>query len=153
MSLLAQDCSTLNVGWNGSARPNEAHCIVAFEFGIGQRWLNFPRLQMRWLGVFNMAMDRIDDATQEFMWRHGRDLITLTRAGESWQVSYLTSGRLLGPRQCVYQASHRTAKFAAWDVMARVINASRDEDEGLQVALRAAQWMRRSESSHEENRA
>lgn len=100
-----------------------------------------------------MAMDRIDEATTEFIWRRGRDLITLTRAGESWQVSYLTSGRLMGPRQTVYQASHRTAKFAAWDVMARVINASHDEDEGLQVALRAAQWMRRSESPHEETRA
>lgn len=51
----------------------------------------------------------------------------------------------MGPRQTIYRASHRTAKFAAWDVMARVINASHDEDEGLQVALRAAQWMRRND--------
>jgi hypothetical protein len=110
-------------------------------------------VKLRWPGVLTMALDRIDEAAAEFMWRRGRDLITLTRAGESWQVCYLTSGRLMGPRQTVYQASHRTAKFAAWDVMARVISASHDEDEGLQVALRAAQWMRRNDSSAEESRA
>jgi len=118
---------------------------MAISLGIGQRWRGQPRFLMRWLGVLNMAMDRIDDSAQ-FIWRHGRDLITVSRNGETWQVSYLTSGRLLGPRQCVYQASHRQAKFAAWDVMARVISASHDEDEGLQVALKAAQWMRRAES-------
>lgn len=100
-----------------------------------------------------MALDRIDDAAEEFMWRRGRDLITLTRAGDSWQVSYATCGRLLGPQRTIYRASHRTAKFAAWDVMARVINASHDEDEGLQVALRAAQWMRRASGEAGEPRA
>lgn len=100
-----------------------------------------------------MVMDRIDDAATQFMWRRGRDLITLSRAGEAWQVSYVTCGRLMGPRQTVYQASHRTAKHAAWDVMARVINASHDEDEGLQVALRAAQWMRRNDGAAGESRA
>lgn len=100
-----------------------------------------------------MALDRIDEAAAEFIWRHGRDLITLSRSGESWQVCYLTSGRLLGPRQTIYQASHRTAKFAAWDIMARVISASHDEDEGLQVALRAAQWMRRTDRPQSESRA
>ena len=126
---------------------------MAFELSIGQRRPVSPRFKLRWPGVLTMAMDRIDEAAAEFMWRRGRDLITLSRAGESWQVSYLTSGRLLGPRQTVYQASHRTAKFAAWDIMARVISASHDEDEGLQVALRAAQWMRRADQSHNESRA
>jgi hypothetical protein len=126
---------------------------VAFELSIGRRWFGFPRMKLHWPGVLTMALDRIDEAAAEFMWRRGRDLITLTRAGESWQVCYLTCGRLMGPRQTVYQASHRTAKFAAWDVMARVISASHDEDEGLQVALRAAQWMRRNDSSAEESRA
>lgn len=111
---------------------------------LGRRVVS--RRQYRWLGVFNMLLDHIDEAATEFVWRHGRDLITLSRAGESWQVSYKTAGRLMGPRQNVYQATHRTAKFAAWDVMARVINASHDEDTGLQVALRAAQWMRRTEA-------
>ncbi|HWV24990.1 MAG TPA: hypothetical protein VNZ58_12435 [Thermomicrobiales bacterium] len=100
-----------------------------------------------------MVLDQIDDAANEFMWRRGRDLITLSRAGDSWHVAYVTCGRLMGPRQTVYQASHRTAKHAAWDVMARVINASHDEDEGLQVALRAAQWMRRNDGRGEETRA
>lgn len=118
---------------------------MAFELSIGRRWSGFPRFHLHWPGVLTVAMDRIDEAASEFMWRRGRDLITLTRAGEAWQVSYLTCGRLMGPRQMIYRASHRTAKFAAWDVMARVINASHDEDEGLQVALRAAQWMRRND--------
>ena len=95
-----------------------------------------------------MTLDHIDEAATEFIWRQGRDLIQLTRAGESWQVSYQTSGRLLGPRQNAYRATHKTAKFAAWDVMARVINASHDEDAGLQVALRAAQWMRRYDEAN-----
>ena len=95
-----------------------------------------------------MPLDQIDEATTEFIWRQGRDLISLSRAGESWQVSYQTCGRLLGPRQCVYRANHKTAKFAAWDVMARVISASHDEDAGLQVALRAAQWMRRFDEAN-----
>jgi len=95
-----------------------------------------------------MTWDEIDEAASEFVWRQGRDLISLSRAGESWQVSYQTCGRLLGPRRCVYRATHKTAKFAAWDVMARVINASHNEDAGLQVALRAAQWMRRFDEAN-----
>lgn len=95
-----------------------------------------------------MAMEQIDEAAAQFTWSHGRDVIELSRAGEAWQVSYQTSGRLLGPRQCVYRATHMTAKFAAWDVMARVIGASHDEDAGLQVALRAAQWMRRVDEAN-----
>lgn len=94
-------------------------------------------------------VDHIDEAANEFVWKKGKSLICLTRAGDSWNVQYQTVSRLLGPRQCQYEATHRQAKFAAWDVMARVINASHDEDEGLQVALRAAQWMRRSESGSE----
>ncbi len=116
---------------------------VAFEIGIGQGWRGFSLPHFRWPGWLSMAMEQIDEATAQFTWRQGRDMIQLSRAGEAWQVSYQTSGKLLGPRQCVYRATHKTAKFAAWDVMARVISASHDEDAGLQVALRAAQWMRR----------
>ncbi len=84
--------------------------------------------------------------TREFVWRHGRDLISLRRHGDGWLVSYTRVGRLLGPRLCVHEATHRVAKHAAWDVMARVINASEDEEEGVQTAMRAAQWMRQMES-------
>lgn len=93
-----------------------------------------------------MMVDHIDEAANEFIWKKGNSLICLSRSGESWTVEYQTSGRLLGARRSQYQATHRQAKLAAWDVMARVINACHDEDEGLQVALRAAQWMRRSEA-------
>lgn len=92
-----------------------------------------------------MAYEHIEEAASGFTWRKGRSLVSLTRAGESWHVSFQTASRLMGPSHCVYQATHRTAKFAAWDVMARVIAASHDENEGLQVALRAAQWMRRAD--------
>ena len=33
-------------------------------------------------------------------------------------------------------------QHAAWDVMARVIRACRDEEEGLRVGRSAAQWLR-----------
>lgn len=119
---------------------------MALEIDLGRRWLGLPRFKFGWPGVFKMVVDSIDEAATEFVWRQGRNLISLTRAGDSWTVQYQTASRLIGPRHCVYQATHRTAKFAAWDVMARVIGACHDEDEGLQVALRAAQWMRRSDS-------
>lgn len=88
-----------------------------------------------------------------FTWRQGKDQIRLTRAGDSWQVSFLTQGRLMGPRQTVYEAIHRQAKFAAWDVMAKVISVSHNEDIGVEVAVQAAQWMRREESASPHSRA
>jgi hypothetical protein len=78
-----------------------------------------------------------------FVWRRGRDIVRLRRDGEGWYVTYQTTGRLLGPQRCVYEARHRIAKHAAWDMMARVINASRDEQEGVEAASMAAKWMRR----------
>lgn len=98
-------------------------------------------------------MDHIDEAATEFIWRKGKNLICLTRAGDSWTVKYQTASRLLGPGNVQYQATHRQAKLAAWDVMARVINACHDEDEGLQVALRAAQWMRNTDPETADARA
>ena len=77
-----------------------------------------------------------------FVWRHGRDEVRLTSDGEGWTVAYLAVGKLLGPRQVLYEATHKRATHAAWDVMARVIRASRDEDEGVRVAQSAARWMR-----------
>jgi hypothetical protein len=77
-----------------------------------------------------------------FVWRHGRSEVTLAREGDTWHVVYTAIGRLLGPRHVVYSASHKQATHAAWDVMARVIRASRDEDEGLRAGRSAAAWMR-----------
>jgi len=85
------------------------------------------------------------DHKDKFVWRNGRDLVTLSKAGDSWLVSCLTQGKLMGPRQKVYEAMHRQAKFAAWDVMAKVISVSHNEDEGVEVAVQAAQWMRRAD--------
>ena len=77
-----------------------------------------------------------------FVWRSGRAEITLSMAGESFSVVYTSPGRLLGPRQIVYEAKHKDPTFAAWDVMARVVLAPRDEDEGLRAGRSAAQWIR-----------
>lgn len=87
-------------------------------------------------------VDMAEGGHDAFVWRHGRAEVTLARTGESWHVVYTAAGRLLGPRQIVYSASHRQATHAAWDVMARVIRASRDEEEGLRAGRSAAQWMR-----------
>lgn len=94
-----------------------------------------------------MAFRENGTESDEFVWRQGKDIVTVSRAGSSWEVAVLTQGRLLGPRMMVYQGLHRQAKFAAWDVMARVINASHDEDEGISAAMNAAKWMRRREAS------
>jgi hypothetical protein len=62
---------------------------------------------------------------------------------------------LLGPRQVLYQGRHRDATYAAWDVMARVVLASRDEDEGLRAGQSAAQWIkarRQGEQGHASGR-
>jgi hypothetical protein len=96
-----------------------------------------------------MAMFPMDDRDQPdtFIWKQGKDLVTLSKAGDSWQVSCLTQGRLMGPRLKVYEATHRQAKFAAWDIMSKVISVTHDEEEGVEVAVRAAQWMRRSDTT------
>lgn len=78
----------------------------------------------------------------QFVWRQGRAEVTLERAGGAWSVVYTSAGRLLGPRQILYRGSHKVMQHAAWDVMARVIRACRDEDEGLRVGRSAAQWLR-----------
>jgi hypothetical protein len=77
-----------------------------------------------------------------FVWRHGRDEVRLSYEADSWNVIYLAVGKLLGPTQVMYEARHRRATHAAWDVMARVIRASRDESEGVRVAQMAARWMK-----------
>ncbi len=80
---------------------------------------------------------------EAFVWRHGRDEVKLMREGDSWTVMLTSTSRLLGPRMVVYQAKHSRMTLAAWDVMARVIRASRDEEEGVRVGRSAARWMRR----------
>lgn len=93
------------------------------------------------------------EENEHFAWKHGKHVVVVKRVGSSWQVTCLTQGRLLGPRTCVYDATHRFAKYAAWDVMARVISASHDEEEAVQAAVKAAQWMRRTEADRGSGRA
>lgn len=79
---------------------------------------------------------------EAFVWRVGRGEVTLTKVGDGWSVSYTSVGRLLGPRQVLYEGRHRDPTYAAWDVMARVVLASRDEEEGVRAGRSAAQWLR-----------
>jgi len=121
-------------------------CCLAIDQVFTGTWRGFSRFSWRWLSMAVVSMDEREHANT-FVWKQGKDLVTLSKAGESWQVSCLTQGRLMGPRLKIYEAMHRQAKFAAWDVMARVISVTHDEEEGVEVAVRAAQWMRRSDAT------
>lgn len=77
-----------------------------------------------------------------FVWRHGRAEVTLSGADDRWTVIYRSTTRLLGPRQVLYERQHQDPTFAAWDVMARVVLVSRDEDEGLRAGRSAAHWIK-----------
>lgn len=97
-----------------------------------------------------MASMRQESRPQSFVWHQGRAEVSLRRDGPSWVVVYTTAGRLLGPRQVLYEGRHHRATHAAWDVMARVIRASRDEAEGLRAAQGAARWMRNVAGPYED---
>lgn len=77
-----------------------------------------------------------------YVWRQGRSEIVLMRSGDKWHIQYTVASRLLGPRQNIYEARHLSARNAAWDFMARVIRACRDEDEAVRASKEAARWMR-----------
>ncbi|HEU0164546.1 MAG TPA: hypothetical protein VFQ54_05830 [Thermomicrobiales bacterium] len=84
----------------------------------------------------------VEVSSDEFVWKYGEESVTVTRIDSSWQVSYLSSGRLMGPVQVVYQATHQLPKHAAWDVMSKVTNVAHDDEEGVETAMRVAQWMK-----------
>jgi len=91
-----------------------------------------------------MACSTFEETSDEFVWKNGADCVMVTRIESSWQVSYLTAGRLMGSMRTVYQATHQHPKHAAWDVLAKVTTAAHDNEEGMQTAMRAAQWMKRA---------
>lgn len=133
--------------------PRERGVIgLAIDQVIAGTWRGLFRFSWRWPGmaVFPMG-DR--EQPEVFTWKQGKDVVTLSKAGDSWQVACLTQGRLMGPRLKIYEAMHRQAKFAAWDIMAKVISVTRNEEEGVQVAVRAAQWMRRADAVTNPGRA
>ena len=79
-----------------------------------------------------------------FGWRHGRAEVTLERGGNAWCITCTAPSRLIGPRHVTYEARHKRAKMAAWDFMARVTHACKDDEEGVRVGREAALWMRAS---------
>lgn len=76
-----------------------------------------------------------------YRWRSGRYVVTLTRDAETWLVRATTSGRLFGPTELLYEERHADERYACWDVMARVIRATQDEDQGLKAGRDAAAWV------------
>jgi hypothetical protein len=77
-----------------------------------------------------------------FTWSFDRVELTVSRDGDSWFVVYRTESPLLGPSLVSHETRHRQATHAAWDVLARVSRATRDDEEGVRVAQMAARWMR-----------
>lgn len=90
-----------------------------------------------------LMAEHTSEEDDTFVWRSGRDVVLVRREGNGWYVCYQTAGKLLGPQRRVYEARHQVAKHAAWDMMARVINVSNNEQEGVEAASMAAKWMRR----------
>lgn len=108
------------------------------------RQISPGRWETWWTALRGMFMaEHTMEEGDQFVWRQGRDVVILRQDGEGWHVCYQTTGRLMGPPRCVYEARHNVAKHAAWDMMARVINVSRNEQEGVEAASLAARWMRR----------
>ena len=81
------------------------------------------------------------DQLAGYRWRRGRYGVTLTRDQASWIVRLTSSGRLFGPTETLYEERHTDERYACWDVMARVIRATQDEDEGLKAGRDAAAWV------------
>lgn len=79
---------------------------------------------------------------QAFTWSFERLQLTVSLDGDAWSVVCLSESPLRGPRAIVYESKHRQATHAAWDVLSRVSKATHDDEEGVRVALQAAQWMR-----------
>lgn len=79
---------------------------------------------------------------EAFVWKSDRAEVMLSLASDGWIVRYSTVGRLLGPPQVLHQARHRDPKLAAWDVMARVQNASNNESEMVRAGYSAVEWIK-----------
>lgn len=77
----------------------------------------------------------------------GRFEITLYRDIEGWVVEVFSTGRLFGPKVRLHRECHQVTRYAAWDVMARVIHAGHDEEEGITAGRQAAAWLRERETT------
>lgn len=76
-----------------------------------------------------------------YVWKSGRVEVVVSSEGDGWRVTSSSVGRLFGPRETLYEARHKLARHAAWDVMACVIRATNNEDEGVAAGRAAARWM------------
>jgi hypothetical protein len=81
-------------------------------------------------------------AGEAFVWKSDRAEVMLSLTDEGWIVQYSAVGRLLGPPQVLHEKRHNDAKLAAWDVMARVQNASNNEAEMVRAGHSAVRWIK-----------
>jgi hypothetical protein len=88
-----------------------------------------------------LVAEQINSTAASYVWRGGRVEVMVEVDGEVWRVSSSSAGRLFGPRETLYEARHKLARHAAWDVMACVIRATHDEDQGVAAGRQAARWM------------
>jgi hypothetical protein len=88
-----------------------------------------------------VVTEHVNPPAQAYVWRSGRVEVVVELDGEGWRVVSSSAGRLFGPREKLYEARHKLARHAAWDVMACVIRATRNEDEGVAAGRAAARWM------------
>ena len=78
-----------------------------------------------------------------FVWECGSAVISLVWEESSWMVRMERPSRLLGsPRTMMHQQSHLDPRFAAFDVHARVVLVSGDDEEGVRAGCAAARWLR-----------
>ncbi len=82
-----------------------------------------------------------DGRGDRFISRHGRYEVTITAVPSGWKVTYTSTGRLFGPRVCIYEAVHAEPRHAAWDVMCRVMRATDDEEVGVLAGKHASAWL------------
>jgi hypothetical protein len=80
-------------------------------------------------------------STDRFVWSTDRYRLIIWLDGGQWAVQHSSPNPLLGP-MLVFEARHKRAKEAVWEVLTRVTRVTRDDQEGVRVASSAARWIR-----------
>ena len=80
-------------------------------------------------------------------WRNSTSTLSLDVKGESPNAVSTKRGLDVFSRKIDYRECHLVARHAAWDIMARVIHAADDEQEGIQAGRQAMAWLREHETT------
>ena len=128
-------------------RFRKGHWGCSMDVVISSGWRN---------STSTLSLDMKGESPHAVSTKHGLDVfcrkidrfeITLSREDESWVVEVTAAGRLFGPRVRLYRECHLVARHAAWDIMARVIHAADNEQEGIQAGRQAMAWLREHETT------